>query len=431
MSLKSELTCSYCLKIYRKPVILLCNHSLCEEHLKDIDVLKVKTIQCNTCKQEIGLDENEFKTNEIVKNLIEKDMHLTEAEKNLKQFIEKSFNEGIRLNEELENNKRIFTLKCFEHFQEIRRKIDLQREELKDEIDKIALAMIAQTKEFEKFFLERLEPEDGIATSLTADFEQLNEDFRDPAFLQLAATANVQSQNSEELEEFRVRLKDLDEMMNDFFETNSFHPNLTFDKDSFGCLNLIDYYSLNGSKILSIKQEYVDDLIRLCEFSSDVNKWSLLYRGTRDGFRAEDFHAKCDGKSATLTIIKSSDFIFGGYTDAEWESCEEEKSDTNAFIFSLSNKDNKPCKLNVSDPNRAIYCSPRFGPIFGGSIIEDGKKMISGDIRVADNGNLNMDNVSFLGDAYKHPSYWLGANAFLAGAQSFQIEEIEVYQKVL
>jgi hypothetical protein len=199
---------------------------------------------------------------------------------------------------------------------------------------------------------------------------------------------------------------------------------------------LIDYYSLNGSKILSTKQEYLNDLIRLCEFSSDANhKWSLLYRGTRDGFRAKDFHAKCDGKSSTLTIIKakSSGFIFGGYTEAEWDSCEEDKSDPNAFIFSLINEDNKPCKINVSDPNKAIFCSSRCGPIFGGSYLKEGKKLINGYIRVADNGNVNTDNVSVLGDAYKHPSYLYGAKetySLLAGSQRFQIEEIEVYQRL-
>ena len=159
MCLKTELTCSYCTKIYRKPVILSCNHCLCEEHLKDIDVLKVKTIQCKTCKQEFRLDDNEFKPNEIAQNLIEKEIYLTETEKAIKNLSENFFNEGSRLNEELENNKRVFTLKCFEHFQEIRRKIDLQREELKNEIDKIALAMIDQTKEFEMFFMKRLEPQ--------------------------------------------------------------------------------------------------------------------------------------------------------------------------------------------------------------------------------------------------------------------------------
>jgi hypothetical protein len=438
MSLKSEFTCSYCMKIYRKPVILPCNHCLCEEHFKDTDVLKVKKIQCKTCKQEFALDENEFKPNEIVQNLIEKEMHLTEAEKAIKKLCEESLDEGIRLNDEHQDNKSVLMLKSFEHFQEIRRKIDLQREELKNEIDKIALAMIEQTKEFEMFFMKRLEPNREIASEYTTELEFVNEAFREPeALLELEKTPieNVQSEIIKELEEFKSRLKEFDEMMNHFFATNSFQPNLTFAKDSFGCLNLIDFYGLNASKILSTKQEYLVDLIRLCEFPSDANKWSLLYRGTRDGFGAKDFHTKCDGKSSTLTIIKakSSDNIFGGYTEAKWESGENDKSDPNAFIFSLINRDSKPCKINVSDPNRAIYCSSRYGPIFGGSIIREDTTFLNGDIRVANNGNVNTDNFSNLGDAYNHPSYLLEskeAASFLAGIYKFQIEEIEVYQRL-
>jgi hypothetical protein len=438
MSLKSEFTCTYCMKIYRKPVILPCNHCLCDKHLKDIDVLKVKTIQCKTCKQEFALDENEFKPNEIVQNLIEKEMHLTKAEKAIKKLCEESLDEGIRLNDEHEDNKSVLMLKSFEHFQEIRRKIDLQREELKNEIDKIALAMIEQTKEFEIFFMKRLEPNREIASEYTTELEFVNEAFREPeALLELEKTPieNVQSEISEKLEALKTHFKEFDEMMNHFFATNSFQPNLTFDKDSFGCLNLIDYYGYNGGKILSTKQEYLNDLIRLCEFPSDANIWYLLYRGSRDGFRAEDFHEKCDGESSTLTIIKakSSDFIFGGYTDAEWESFGGDKSDPNAFIFSLINKDHKPCKMNVTDPNRAIYCSSRYGPIFGGSIIREDTTFLNGDIRVANNGNVNMDNFSNLGNAYNHPSYLLEskeAASFLAGTLNFQIEEIEVYQRL-
>ena len=56
--------------------------------------------------------------------------------------------------------------------------------------------------------------------------------------------------------------------------------------------------------------------------------------------------------------------------------------------------------MNVSDPNRAIYCNSNCGPVFGGSIVKEGEKWINGDIRVADNGNVNTNNISFLGDAY-------------------------------
>eukprot|EP01083_Nonionella_stella_P276851 941111_1 len=36
-----------------------------------------------------------------------------------------------------------------------------------------------------------------------------------------------------------------------------------------------------------------------------MKRWSLLYRGSRDGFRANIFHNKCDGKAKTLSIIRT------------------------------------------------------------------------------------------------------------------------------
>jgi hypothetical protein len=179
------------------------------------------------------------------------------------------------------------------------------------------------------------------------------------------------------------------------------------------------------SQILNDERQSVD-LIRLCEFSLN-DKWTLLYRGTSDGFRPCDFHSKCDGHSNILTILKAngSGFIFGAFTTAKWESCERPgkmKSDQKAFIFSLTNKDNKPVKMKV-DPRRhetAIYCHSSIGPSFGG------------DIFIANNSNTAMNSYSKLGYSYSHPQYAQGANeakTFMAGSHKFQLDEIEVYQK--
>jgi hypothetical protein len=56
------------------------------------------------------------------------------------------------------------------------------------------------------------------------------------------------------------------------------------------------------SQILTDLQQSIE-LIDLCEFSPN-DKWSLLYRGTRDGFDSNDFHSRCDGHANTLTILK-------------------------------------------------------------------------------------------------------------------------------
>ena len=49
-------------------------------------------------------------------------------------------------------------------------------------------------------------------------------------------------------------------------------------------------------------------------------KWKLLYRGSRDGLTAANFHEKCDGLEGTMTVVRAehSRFVFGGYTSQTW-----------------------------------------------------------------------------------------------------------------
>lgn len=57
--------------------------------------------------------------------------------------------------------------------------------------------------------------------------------------------------------------------------------------------------------------------------SKKIKNTTLLYRATRDGDSAKDFHEKCDNKGLTLTLCRGrDDIIFGGYTEAEWDSKE-------------------------------------------------------------------------------------------------------------
>jgi hypothetical protein len=177
---------------------------------------------------------------------------------------------------------------------------------------------------------------------------------------------------------------------------------------------------INGHKMQT-------DLMRLCEFGSKT-KFSLLYRGSRDGFGNKDFHSRCDNKPKTLTIVKSeSECIFGGYTEAEWISSKNEvhKRDMNAFLFSLVNKENEPMKMKVAfeKADYAICCNeyfPKFGEI-------DGHR----DLFISEFSNTNKSSYSNLGRCYKHPKYEYGSDGaknFLAGSRNFHVAEIEVFQ---
>ena len=47
-------------------------------------------------------------------------------------------------------------------------------------------------------------------------------------------------------------------------------------------------------------------------------QWVLCYRASSYGWRISTFHSRCDGKRNTVTIIKTGQYVFGGYTDIPW-----------------------------------------------------------------------------------------------------------------
>jgi hypothetical protein len=149
-------------------------------------------------------------------------------------------------------------------------------------------------------------------------------------------------------------------------------------------------------------------------------KLELLYRASRDGWRATDFHSKCDNKGATVTVIKSTGgYVFGGYADVAWASTGQWQPSSNAFLFALQYPSGvAPVKMPVLQPQHAIYghASP-YGPTFGGGH----------DIYVADNANSNSNSYTNVGHAYQLPA---GQNAqtFLTGARNFEAAEMEVFR---
>ena len=104
----------------------------------------------------------------------------------------------------------------------------------------------------------------------------------------------------------------------------------------------VNYSIQNISSI--VNAGLAKDFNQICGFNA-AQKWTLLYRGSRDGFQSFQFHDKCDDYAYTLTIIKTTKgFIFGGYTEAMWDKVSNWRNDNNAFLFSLVNPKKKTCQ---------------------------------------------------------------------------------------
>ena len=75
-----------------------------------------------------------------------------------------------------------------------------------------------------------------------------------------------------------------------------------------------------GSKILSDdqKQIFVHNWLKH-RLDRRHSSFVLLYRASRDGWVASKFHAICDHRGPTVTVVRSGDYIFGGYTEESWD----------------------------------------------------------------------------------------------------------------
>ena len=150
-----------------------------------------------------------------------------------------------------------------------------------------------------------------------------------------------------------------------------------------------------------------------------MNKtFQLIYKATTDGVSAQSFHTKCDGVLGTFFVIKANNSnIFGGYTYADWSGYAYDY-DPSAFLYSLVNQYNVSVKMNIMNPQYAIYSSPYYGVVFGSGF----------EFYCSDNLNCNSYG---LGNTYQLPSfltqYSMQAQSFLGGNSAFQATDIEVY----
>ncbi|CDW78662.1 tldc domain-containing protein [Stylonychia lemnae] len=147
----------------------------------------------------------------------------------------------------------------------------------------------------------------------------------------------------------------------------------------------------------------------------------LLYRATRDGFQAVNFHSRCDNLGPTISFIMSHQGnVFGGYTSVSWTSPAKNTNypDKDSFLFQLNlNK----LYQKVGSLDFAVQHNTKFLMVFG-----------SGDMLISDECNKNSESYSELGYTYELEKDIESSNKqklqYLAGTDYFKVIEIEVYQ---
>ena len=102
-----------------------------------------------------------------------------------------------------------------------------------------------------------------------------------------------------------------------------------------------------------------------------------VYKASKDGFSAVDFHEKCDGRGSGLVIILTgSGKKFGGFNPLGWESTDDYGNTNAAFLFFDKGGKSVTCPV-LSGGNAAIFDYATGGPQFGSvSSILDRKSVV-------------------------------------------------------
>jgi len=243
-----DLTCSFCSKIVKDPILLPCDDSICREHLKERDVVKASKIKCEKCNEEFQVNDDEFRSNKTLKNLIESQSYLSEDEMSRKQKLEESIRKFFEFYDEFTQNKTKLDSDVFDHFQELRFQIDEQREELKKRIDDISLEMIDKVKKCEEIFLNNLKEKFSSiddSKSIEIQLSILEDTFRNPNLL-IETIKEMQKKQEDSLKDIQSKLNQMIQVKDNLKATNYFRPNLSSfnlnETSLFGSVKLNGYW---------------------------------------------------------------------------------------------------------------------------------------------------------------------------------------------
>ena len=130
---------------------------------------------------------------------------------------------------------------------------------------------------------------------------------------------------------------------------------------------------------------------------------------------AAEFHQACDNIPNTLVIIKSGQYIAGGYTEVAWSSPESSTYSSSpsglTFLFSV----NKERVFGLKAKGEAINLDENIGPSFGNNAI------------IVDDDYAEEDNQSSIGLTFECPD-GEEPGEVLFGSEWFTIDEYEVYK---
>lgn len=126
--------------------------------------------------------------------------------------------------------------------------------------------------------------------------------------------------------------------------------------------------------------------------------WTEVYLASRDGWNADDFHARCDGKPRLLILIREKEgWLFGAFTAVGLTPVYGDGvsyPDLAAFLFSLTNPAGRPERLASKGFGKEVRYSSSLLAAFGTGV----------DLAILPRANNNMGSHASPGTSFEAPA---------------------------
>jgi WD40 repeat protein len=240
MNLKSDFTCKTCNKILWDPISIPCTcNTMCKIHVDNLNVKqKVSSITCQFCKKKFDIPKDGFPENKMVKSLIEREIHLSDDEKALKESLGKCFIDMDRLLNAFKAKTAEIQAIQTDHFVNVRKSIDTRRESLIQKINQLSEETIKKVNESEEK-LKKLVAENNVGnveSDIQKESQNLFELFRNPN-LAIQSIEKYRSEVEQKQKEIELKFNKFESIKSEL-TTITFESKVNFDNQVFGDLNI-------------------------------------------------------------------------------------------------------------------------------------------------------------------------------------------------
>ena len=153
--------------------------------------------------------------------------------------------------------------------------------------------------------------------------------------------------------------------------------------------------------------EKIEFLLKSLADIKPIESLQLLFRGSKDGFKAKTFHQKCDNISDTVVIVRTdgqTNNTVAGYSHYRWNQANNgyvHDAGKKAFLLQLNRRE----KYVPQNGNNLINCNNGYGPTFGGGF----------DLFISNDCNSNNNSYSDFPNNYNFE----GSNKIVNNQQSY------------